>query len=177
MSDQTKSSLIQRINFRVILFAATLLFLLGWPIYTFLAETLTHGVHDRGNYKEVDLKALGFFRFDPYTSTPASIPTDFRVLDGQKVMLNGLIIAPQEARSSITAFTLQYSPESCCGFGGPPQVQEKVYATASPGRMLQYKGNVRYDVFGTLHLTMKRGVAGDVIEVYHLDAESMTPQR
>ena len=34
-----------------------MLFLIGWPAYTYLDEVITGGIHDRGGFKEVDLKA------------------------------------------------------------------------------------------------------------------------
>src|SRR5438270_7868178 len=77
----------ERVNWRMLVFAGVVLFLLGWPAYSFLSETLTHGIHDRGGYKEVNLKALGQFDFDPARATLADVPANYRALDGQKVLL------------------------------------------------------------------------------------------
>src|SRR5882762_8316479 len=96
----------ERINFRVIIFAGVLLFLLGWPVYAFLSETLTRGIHDRGSYKEVDLKAMGFFRIDPHNATLTDVPAAYRALDGQRVLLRGLVDPQRQAGPQITEFTL-----------------------------------------------------------------------
>jgi hypothetical protein len=70
---------------------------------------------------------------------------------------------------------LQYSTTSCCIGAGPPLVQEKVFATAAPGRKLRLASDGYHQVFGTLHVTMKRDDNGDLNEVYHLEAESIEP--
>jgi hypothetical protein len=169
-------SVVKRINLRLILFTGTLLLLIGWPIYTFLAETLTHGIHDRGSYKEVDLKAMGFFQFNPRRATLNDVPAVYRGLDGKKVLLTGLVKPLDQAGANISGFTLLYSETCQCGFGGAPQVQEKVFATAVPGTKLRYEGSGYHEVFGTLHVTMKKDQeTGEVVEVYHLDVESIKP--
>jgi hypothetical protein len=166
----------QRINLRVLTFVAVLLFLLGWPVYTFLSETLTGGIHDRGGYKDVELKALGFFNFDPYEGALRDVPARYRALDGQKVRLTGLVVPRDEANEEITEFTLQYSTVSCCVGNSLPLVQEKVYARAVLGRSLHMTRASYYHVFGTLHVTIKRAPGNGLVEqVYQLDAESMTP--
>jgi hypothetical protein len=171
--------LAERVNIRMLVFAGIVLFLLGWPIYTFLSETLTSGIHDRGSYKEVNLKALGQFGFEPRGGTIADVPSQYRALDGQKVLLEGEIWAPHEAGSEITRFELVYSIQKCC-FGGPPLVQERVFCTVPNGK-LQYNSSGGYHkVLGTLHVTLRRdkledGRLGPVVEVYHLDALSVEP--
>src|SRR5438552_3722537 len=92
-----KAPLSERVNLRIVFFAALILFLLGWPVYTFVSETLTHGIHDRGSYKEVDLKALGFFEMDPSSATAKDVPKQYRDLDGQKVLLRGEVFSPYES--------------------------------------------------------------------------------
>jgi hypothetical protein len=169
--------LAERVNVRMLIFAGIVLFLLGWPIYTFLSETLTGGIHDRGSYKEVNLKALGQFDFEPTGGTVADVPSQYRGLDGQKVLLEGEIYDPQEAGKDITEFQLVYSIQKCC-FGGPPRVQERVFCTVPSGK-LQYQYGVYHKVFGTLHVTLKREKLKDgrteVVEVYHLDAIHAEP--
>src|SRR5580704_19652633 len=82
----------QRINFRMIAVAAVVLFLVGYPIYTYLDESITGGVHNVGNgMKAVDLKALGNFPFDENVSTINDVPQKWRGLDGQKVILEGFM--------------------------------------------------------------------------------------
>lgn len=161
------------VNGRMLVFACLVLCLLGWPVYAFLSESLTHGIHDRGGYKEVDLKALGCFAFDPNRAGLGDVPPQYRALDGQKVLLEGEINDRFEA-DEITAWELVYSIQKCC-LGGPPQVQERVYCTAPPGKSFQ-RGNGYHKVFGTLRVTCKQlrlddGTLGPVTEVYHIDVE------
>jgi hypothetical protein len=172
-----KAPLTERINLRMILFAAIVLFLVGWPIYTFLSETLTHGIHNRGSYKEVDLKAMGFFEFDPTNASLKDVPPQYRALDGQKVQLSGEVFSPNVARGELSEFTLVYSIQKCC-YGGPPKVQERVFATVAPGKSVEFTDATYHDVVGTLHVTMKRDEQkGEVVEVYHLDVDSMKPSK
>jgi hypothetical protein len=176
MDTAQRLPLTHRLNLRALIFVAVLLFLLGWPVYTFLSETLTNGIHNRGAYKEVDLKAMCCFRIDSHAATLKDIPAAYRALDGQKVMLTGLVDPQSQAGPDVTEFTLLYSKTCGCGFGGLPQVQEKVFATAAPGRVLQYSGDRYYKAIGTLHVTMKRNESdGEIIEVYHLDADTIEP--
>ena len=161
----------------MVAFAAIILFLLGWPIYTFVSETLTSGIHNRGSYKEVDLKAIGFFELNPMNATLKDVPAQFRALDGQKVLLSGEVFSPTAARGKITEFTLVYSIQKCC-YGGPPKVQERVFATVAPDKAVEFAGDGYHDVLGTLHVTMKRDERkGEVVEVYHLDVDSMKPSK
>jgi hypothetical protein len=174
-----KPPLSQRFNLRILIFAGVVLFLLGWPVYTFLSETLTHGVHDRGSYKEVDLKALGNFDFDKESGKVTDVPAAYRALDGQKVLLTGEIYAPHEAGPNVSEFELVYSIQKCC-FNGPPRVQERVFSTVKKGKKVDYRGEGYHKVLGTLHVTMKQdklpsGEAGPIVEVYHLDVDSIEP--
>ena len=176
METTLKAPLTERINFRIIIFVGVILFLLGWPIYTFLSENLTHGIHDRGAYKEVDLKALGNFEFDDTAGKLADVPAQYRNLNGQKVMLQGQIYAPREAGPGITEFELVYSIQKCC-FSGPPRVQERVFAFVTPAtKKMKYSGDGEHKVLGTLRVTMQRDQkSGQVTEVYHLDVDSVEP--
>ena len=180
METAAKLPLSQRINFRIIIFAGIVLFLLGWPVYTFLSETLTHGIHNRGAYKEVDLKAMGNFDFDRDTGKLTDVPPQYRALDGQKVLLNGEIYAPREAGPKVEEFELVYSIQKCC-FNGPPRVQERVFSTVNKdNKNVSIRGEGYHKVLGTLHVTMKHdklpnGELGAVSEVYHLDVDSIEP--
>jgi hypothetical protein len=164
-------SLAGRVNWRALIFIGGLLLLLGWPAYTFLDEWWTGGVHDRGSYKQVNLKAMGFFQFTRDAPTTRDVPTQFRALDGQKVLLNGIVEPMTQAGDQISEFTLIYSPISCCIGAGLPLVQERVFATARGGKSLAYARAGRHDVFGTLHVNVKTDETGHVIEVYRLDAD------
>lgn len=176
MKAPPKAPITDRINLRALVFTVVVLFLVGWPVYTFLAEYLTGGIHDRGAYKEVDLKAMGFFEMNPANATLNDIPVKYRGLDGQKVMLKGEIFSPQQV-SDLTEFQLVYSIQKCC-YGGPPKVQERVFATVAKGKPIKYAGDGYHTVVGTLHVTMKKNpVNGEITEVYHLDADSVEPTK
>ena len=174
METTIKPPLTQRINFRALAFVSIIVFLVGWPIYTFVSETVTHGIHYHGDYKEVDLKAMGFFQFNPKTAQLQDVPAVFRALDGQKVLLTGLVKPLLQSGPDITEFAVLYSESCQCGFSGPPQVQEKVFATAAPGARLHYDREGYYEVLGRLHVALKHE-GDEVTEVYHLDAESIKP--
>ena len=177
MDTAIKAPLTERINFRAIAFAGIVLFLLGWPLYKFISETITHGIHNHGDYKEVDLKAMGFFEMNPDTATLKDIPQQYRELDGQKVQLSGEIYDPLTASGRLSEFTLVYSIAKCC-FGGPPKVQERVFATVAPGKKVEGGDGTYYDVVGTLHINMKRDPkTNTLIEVYHLDVDSVKPSK
>lgn len=172
-----KRPLSERVNLRMLIFAGVVLFLLGWPVYTFLSETLTSGIHNRGSYSEVNLKALGQFDFDPTGGTVKDVPPQYRALDGKRVMLEGEIYDPTEA-GAITNWQLVYSIQKCC-FNGPPRVQERVFCTAPKGKAFR-RGDGYHKVTGVLHVTLQRtkmpdGSLGEVEEVYHLDADGVEP--
>jgi hypothetical protein len=178
METALKAPLAERVNVRMIVFFGVVLFLLGWPVYTFVSEVVTHGIHDHGTYKEVDLKAMGNFDLNPMTATLASVPPEYRNLDGQRVALQGEIYSPHEAGPRVTEFQLVYSIQVCC-FGGPPKVQERVFATVPSGKAFNLNRGGAHKVVGILHVTMHRPEVPDgigpapVAEVYHLDVESV----
>ena len=163
----------ERINVRMIVFAALLLVLIGVPMYWYLDAAISGGVKDAGGgYKEVDLKAMSNFLFDQTNGTIDDVPAQFRALDGQKVILYGEMWQPTSAGNSIGSFELVYSIAKCC-FSGPPQVQHFVKATVINGKEVgYYDGLVK--VTGTLHVDVKKG-AGKVERVYELDVESVDP--
>ena len=172
----TKVPLSERINLRALVFAGVVLLLVGWPIYTYVSEVVSHGIHDRGGYKEVDLKAIGNFEMDPSNGSLRDVPPEYRALDGQKVLLKGEVFAPHEV-SNIRQFELVYSIAKCC-FGGPPKVQERVFAYVPNGKEFKYAGEGYHEVLGTLHVTMKKDdQTGQVTEVYRLDADSVKPAK
>jgi hypothetical protein len=170
-------SLLGRVNFRILLFATVILLMLGWPVWSYVSETWTGGVHDRGAYKEVNLKALGFFQLDRTSPSINDVPMRYRRLDGQKVLLKGLVLPQLQAGHRISEFTLVFSPVSCCIGAGKPLVQERVFSRAATAEnWLPYPHDGYYEVFGTLHVNMKfNEIDGSVMEVYQLDCQKMTP--
>ena len=168
-----KLPLSQRINLRVIVFAAVILGLVGWPIYTFVKQALTHGIEDYGSYKKVDLKAMGNFLIDNYaTATLNDVPKQYRELDGQKIELAGEIYAPNETGQRLHEFELVYSIQRCC-VNGPPLAQERVFARVPNVKGLPLPDGSGYArVTGTLHVTMHRE-AGQVTKVYEMDVDKI----
>src|SRR5215468_5577358 len=102
MNTTTKAPFLQRINFRIVVFAGVMLVLIGYPIYLFLDVRLSGGVWDvkdeRGTYKRVDLKTISDFEMDQMKATNEDIPSEFRRLDGERVMLIGEIVSGRSAR-------------------------------------------------------------------------------
>ena len=78
-----------RITPRMVLFILVVLLLVGYPIYVFVEAAVTGGIRDRGDYKEVDLKAMSLFHFDQTSGTIDDVPQKWRSLDGQKVVVVG----------------------------------------------------------------------------------------
>ncbi|HTL31465.1 MAG TPA: DUF3299 domain-containing protein [Tepidisphaeraceae bacterium] len=132
-SSEAKIPLRERINLRILIFAAVVLFLIGTPVYIFLKENLTGGIEQVGDAVKVDLKAMGNFPFDDVNGTVNDIPERYRNLDGKNLILEGEVFAPDEAGDRMTQFQLVYSIAKCC-FGGPPKVQERVFVEV-PGNM------------------------------------------
>src|SRR5687767_4748144 len=100
----------QRINFRVILFATVVLFVIGYPAYLIIEMQVTGGVKQlSGGYKEVDLKAMSSFQFDQINGKLEDVPEKWRKLDGQKVVLYGEIAPMTSAGPEINEFQLCYS--------------------------------------------------------------------
>jgi hypothetical protein len=153
-----KPPLSQRINFRMIIFVGVLLALIGTPVYIYLDSIISGGVHNRGDYLEVDLKAISTFPFDEKNGKITDIPKQWRELDGKRVVMDGEMWAPGSAAPRINKFDLCYSIAKCC-FNGPPQVQHFVKSTVvNNGRVPYYSGLVR--VTGTLHVDVKKDDSG-----------------
>ena len=58
MDSSIKMPLSQRINFRVLLFVGLILLLIGAPFYIYIDSVLSGGIKNRGDFLEVDLKAM-----------------------------------------------------------------------------------------------------------------------
>lgn len=170
---EPKILLRERINLRIIVFAAVVLFLIGTPVYIFVKENVTGGIETVGDTTKVDLKALGNFPFDDTVGTVSDIPARYRALDGKKVQLEGEVFAPDEAGDSMSQFQLVYSIAKCC-FGGPPKVQERVFVEVPQSMKVP---NLSYNfarVTGTLHIDLKRE-EGKSTAVYILKMDDIRP--
>jgi hypothetical protein len=167
-----KMSLRQRINFRMIAVVGVVLFLVGYPIYTFLDAAITGGVENAGNgMKRVDLKSLGNFPFDDKTSTIKDVPQKWRDLDGKKVILEGFMYAGNSAADNVNRFQFVYNVQKCC-FGGPPRVQERVF-TVVPNGSVPYLYGYMVRCTGTLHVDVKKDDAGTTNAVYIMALDKM----
>ncbi len=160
-----------RLNGRILTFIGVVFVLMGFPLWTFVHHAMNHGIVDRAGLKEVDLKSMGFFEFDPVKSTLDKVPAFYRQLDGKRVLLKGQIWADNEART-ITHFELVYSIQNCC-FGGPPKVQERVFCQVPKDRRMVKPDSAFADVIGTLHVRLKKD-GGQTVEIYSMDVESIS---
>jgi hypothetical protein len=162
----------QRINIRMLIVAAVVLVPVGGVAYLILDQVITHGIHNRGGYTEVDLKQMSSFEMDPTVATDASVPPEFRELDGKRVMLVGEMFNGNSAGSHARDFDLVYSIQKCC-FQGTPKVQHFVKcSTPKDKRVSYYPGTVK--AVGTLHVGVQKD-AGIVSSVYRMEVESIEP--
>lgn len=162
----------ERINLRIIVFVLAIGVIVGFPVYLFVDSVVSGGVKDRGDYKEVDLKAMSDFPFDQTRGTIEDIPGRFRQLDGERILVTGEIWAPNSTSPQLNNFELVYSISQCC-FSGPPQIQHFVEATVPQGTVPYYRGLVK--VLGTLHVTVERDDTGRIARVYRMEVEHVEP--
>jgi hypothetical protein len=173
VANDVKIPLRERLNFRIIIFAAVVLFLIGTPVYIFVKESVTGGIETVGDLKKVDLKAMGNFPFDEVNGTVDDIPQRYRELDGQKVQLEGEVFDDTEAGDRMTRFQLVYSIAKCC-FGGPPKVQERVWVQVPPDmKVPNLTGNFA-KVSGTLKIDLNRQ-EGKATQVYVMNMDKLEP--
>lgn len=163
----------RRINFRMIVVLAVVLFLIGYPVYTFVQATMNGGVEKVGNLNKVDLKALGYFPFDDSTSTINDVPKKWRELNGKRVELEGFMFAGNTASDTVSAFQFVYNITKCC-FNGPPKVQERVFVTVPKGGQVPYYGQM-VRCIGTLHVAVEKNDAGKTNSVYEMNLEKVEP--
>lgn len=159
-------------NVRVIIFSLVALLLIGFPAYVFFDDKLSHGIKNKGDYYEVNLKAMSNFDLDQENGKTDDVPQQWRDLDGKKVLLTGEMWAGNTANSSTPAFELVYSIAKCC-FAGVPLKQHFVLSKVTPGSQVEmYSGQVR--VKGTLHVRVEHE-NGKVSRVYTLDVDQVDP--
>jgi len=134
-------------------------------------DSMTGGISDHGDYKEVDLKQLGNFTFNDMLGKPEDVPERYRKLDGQRVLLKGFMYGPEDAGPRGRRFQFVYNVTKCC-FSGPPQVQERVFSVAKKEIPI-YDMYTFAEVVGTMHVRLvKDPVSGKIVSVYDLDVES-----
>jgi len=171
---QSKRPIGERINFRMLTIVIVFGVLVGWPVYSFLKVQMTHGIERDGDLFRVDLKSLGNFPFNDMAGTVENIPPDFRKLDGKKVALEGFIYAGNGAGDKVNAFQFVYNIQKCC-FGGPPLVQERVFASVPNNGTVDYlPDEVR--AIGTLHVILNKDRdTGKILTVYTMDVDRVEP--
>src|SRR4051812_36721398 len=124
--------LAERFNLRVLTFVAVFGFLLGVPAYLYLDMALTGGIKNKGDYYEVDLKAMSTFPFDQSNGRIEDVPKRWRELDGKTVTMVGEIAPGSQSAAGVDQkFDLVYSVAKCC-FTGSPQIQHFVKVTLPP---------------------------------------------
>lgn len=172
-SSQTKPRLGERINFRMLTIILVFAFLVGFPVYRFVRAEISHGIEKNGDVYNVDLKSLGNFRFNDTTSTIEDVPAEYRKLDGKKVALEGFIWSSTGAGDKVNSFQFVYNIQKCC-FGGPPLVQERVFAYTPSKEGVDYLPD-EIRIIGTLHVNAKKDEVGKIETLYTLDVERTEP--
>ncbi|HEY1686874.1 MAG TPA: hypothetical protein VGG19_19085 [Tepidisphaeraceae bacterium] len=167
----SSSSFLQKINFRIIIFAVVVLAIVGFPVYIYVDSVVSGGIHKHGGYFEADLKAMSDFPFDQQNGTQDDVPAKWRQLDGKRVEVVGQIWAPEMASPALSHFELCYSIAKCC-FNGPPQIQHFVQARAAHGYVYYSDGLVK--VSGIMHVRVLHD-GGKVTQVYSMDVDKAEP--
>jgi hypothetical protein len=161
------------VTIRMMVFLAVSCCPILWLSYVYVNEKLSGGIERHADYTKVDLKAMGYFRFDDRNGTDADIPSKYRTLDGSRVMLEGYMNPLQSAGGTTSEFEFVYNLQICC-FNGPPQVQERVVVHVPNYDSVPVYGKVLLQVVGTLHVHVVKD-ADLVQSVYTLDLEEMRP--
>jgi len=155
------------VNVRLIMFIAVVSAPFVWMAYAGTRYLFNGGIEDKGEYKLVDLKALGNFNFDGANGSTNDVPAIYRKLDGQKVALDGFMWSPLAA-SQLSDFQFVYNIQKCC-FNGPPLVQERVFVHVPNNKRLSYVD--RYlRMVGTLHVQVKKE-DGIITSVFTMDVD------
>ena len=144
--------------------------------YIIVRDAVTGGVISRGDYVEVDLKAMGNFHFDASHDGLEAVPERFRNLDGKRVLLEGEMFVTNQADDGVRRFELVYNIQKCC-FGGPPKVQERVFAKVPEQKqgVPNYMYRTPVKVTGLLHVKAVKGTDGLVTALYVMDVENVEP--
>ena len=160
----------ERINVRLVVFLVLVTLPFAWCLWMILDQRT---IINRGDYYEVDLKAMGNFPLDPVRDTEEVIPPEIRNLNGKKVRFEGEMYAPDEA-GNVTQFQLVYSIVECC-LGGPPKVQERVFAFAPEGKRVRNYSGRQVTCVGTLHVKVEK-VGGEAVSIFTMDVDEVEPR-
>lgn len=166
----------ERVNIRILAFSLLIIAPIVWFGFEIVRGRLTQGIEDFGNgLTKIDLKFMSTFPFDGQTGKLSDVPEQFRKLNGNRVVLDGEMWAPNAAGPDVNEFQLCYSVAKCC-FSGPPQVQHFVDSRVTGGGAVPYYSGVKVRVIGTLHVNVKFDPEVQrVTSVYQMDVESVEP--
>lgn len=170
-SRRMKTPLIQRINLRMLIVAAVLGFVIGYPVYLYVDAVINGGAKHVGNAWQVNLKALGDFPFNDSTGTINNVPMKWRKLDGKRIVLQGFPYVTNYAGDSIPSFQFVYNVAHCC-FGGPPLVQERVFAQVPNGGTVPNYNLEFSTITGILHVKVEKA-GGKVQSVFTMDVQKI----
>jgi hypothetical protein len=102
------------------------------------------------------------------------VPAIYRDLDGKKVVLEGFPYPTNYSGDAVPEFQFVYNIAKCC-FGGPPKVQERVFAHTKDGSAIATPLQQFATLEGTLHVRLKKE-AGHAVSLYDLDIEKVTAE-
>ena len=157
------------LNPRLVVVVGIFALLIGFPVYSLVKAELNHGVERVAGGYHVNLKALGDYSFNEDDGTIANVPPRFRELDGKKVTLEGFVAPTNSASDRVQVFPFVYNVQKCC-FGGPPKVQERVFAISRHVAVPNTGEEV--SLTGTLHVSVvKDPETSKVISVYTMDVD------
>lgn len=160
---------------RIAIVVGALALVVGWPVYSFISERVTGGVHDRGSYKEVDVATLASFKLNMRSGTIDDVPARFRALDGQRVRVRGFVHSIVESDGVWTkAFLLASRYQSQWG-PGSLDAQERVSVFVPDGRKISVEANKYYWVTGTMHVKVLRDERDGIYRVFAVDLDELEP--
>ena len=166
-----RKPLSERINVRLIVFLLIAALPFAWCLWLIVDNRM---IVNEGDYYAVDLKGMGNFPFDARLDTAEAIPKEVRELNGKKVRFEGEMFAPGQASDDVRDFQLVYSIVECC-MGGPPKVQERVFAYVPESKRVPNYTGRQVNVVGTLHVEVKRE-GGEAVSVFTMDVDEVTPR-
>jgi hypothetical protein len=167
-ASKTRMALSERINLRLIVILLLVAVPFLWCLWTIVDQRI---IVKEGDYYAVDLKGMGNFPMDPLRDGEEVIPKEVRELDGKKVKFQGEMYGPNSAANEVTQFQLVYSIVECC-MGGPPKVQERVFAFAKPEQRIPNYSGRQVTVIGTLHVGVQKQ-NGQAVSVFTMDVDEV----
>ena len=104
-------------------------------VVSLLAFSVASGVFAQTpDYKRVSFAVLAAYNYNnqepwetmPHKATPSGIPPEILQLDGQKVMITGLVMPLEWSKDGTNEFMLTVSID-LCSFGAAPRINELMY--------------------------------------------------